>query len=78
VYLFSGTEDRVGQNLEGVFLLIHRKRSAGIQSVSRDFCCGGRHEMLSEVDCDELRSKLLQWIRGVVAHQPSLPRSECH
>jgi len=62
VYLFSGSEDPVGQQLEGVRLLMERYRTAGIQSVSHDFYAGGRHEMLNEVNREEVRANLLSWI----------------
>src|SRR5499433_2228211 len=37
VYLISGSEDPVGQQLEGVHQLIHRYKDAGLYDVSHDF-----------------------------------------
>jgi alpha-beta hydrolase superfamily lysophospholipase len=48
VYVFSGTEDPVGQQLAGVSVLIGRYRAAGVSNISHDFYPGGRHEMLNE------------------------------
>src|SRR5215468_8281584 len=53
VYLFSGSEDPVGQQFEGVQVLIKRYHEAGIYDISHDFYPGGRHEMLNEINRDE-------------------------
>ncbi len=66
IYLFSGSEDPVGQQLEGVELLMHRYRKAGIYGISDDFYPGGRHEMLNEINRDEVRERLLAWITAVL------------
>ena len=66
IYLFSGSEDPVGQQLEGVRVLIDRYHDAGIDSISHNFYPGGRHEMLNEVNRDEVRAHLLEWILGTV------------
>jgi alpha-beta hydrolase superfamily lysophospholipase len=62
IYLFSGSMDPVGQQLEGVFLLIARYCAAGVRNVAHDFYPGGRHEMLNELNRDEVRSNLIRWI----------------
>ena len=65
VYLFSGTDDPVGEELAGVQILIGRYRSAGLHDIRKDFYTGGRHEVLNEINRDEVRARLLDWI---VAH----------
>jgi len=40
IYLFSGSEDPVGQQLEGLALLIHRYEKAGLYDISHDFYQG--------------------------------------
>jgi len=40
MYIFSGSDDRVGQRLEGVRILIDRYRSAGLSSIAHDFYSG--------------------------------------
>jgi alpha-beta hydrolase superfamily lysophospholipase len=57
--LFSGSEDPVGQQLEGVRTLIDRYRKVGARNISRDSCEAGRHEMLNELNRAEVRSSLL-------------------
>ena len=66
IYLFSGSEDPVGQQLEGVQVLIGRYQKAGLNSISHDFYPGGRHEMLNEINRDEVRARLVGWISTVL------------
>jgi len=66
IYIFSGSEDPVGQKLEGVRALMDRYRAAGITSMSHDFYYGGRHEMLHELNRREVFTNLLVWISGIL------------
>ena len=66
VYLFSGSDDPVGQQLAGVQVLIERYREAGIDDISHEFYLGGRHEMLNEINRDEVQARLLGWIAAVL------------
>ena len=66
VYLFSGSEDPVGQHLAGAKLLITRYRAAGLRDIAHDFYPGGRHEMLNETNRREVHTRLLGWIAGVL------------
>jgi len=66
IYLFSGGEDPVGQQLRGVATLIGRYRQAGVCGVSYDFYPGGRHEMLNETNREEVRRNLMRWIAKVI------------
>src|SRR5260221_7595870 len=59
MYLFSGSEDPIGQQLQGIRTLIERYRQAGIRNISYDFYEGGRHEMLNELNHGEVRRNLL-------------------
>jgi alpha-beta hydrolase superfamily lysophospholipase len=65
VYLFSGSDDPVGQRLIGVRILIERYRHAGIRDIAKDFDAGGRHDMLNEINRHEVLANLLCWINGV-------------
>ena len=71
VYIFSGSDDPVGQKLEGVRVLIDRYRSAGLTSIAQDFYSGGRHEMLHEINRRDVITNLLVWISGVLNKVPS-------
>ncbi len=62
IYLFSGSEDPVGQQLRGLHTLIGRYRDAGLRDIAFDFYTGGRHEMLNETNRREVQTRLLGWI----------------
>jgi alpha-beta hydrolase superfamily lysophospholipase len=62
IYLFSGSEDPVGQHLRGLHTLIGRYRDAGLRDIAFDFYAGGRHEMLNEINRREVQTRLLGWI----------------
>ena len=66
VYIFSGSDDPVGQRLEGVRVLIDRYRSAGLTSIAQDFYSGGRHEMLHEINRRDVITNLLVWLSGML------------
>jgi alpha-beta hydrolase superfamily lysophospholipase len=66
IYLFSGSEDPVGQRTEGVRILMDRYRRAGLSNISHHFYPGGRHEMLNEINSKEVRTNLLLWISSVL------------
>ena len=66
IYLFSGSDDPVGEQLDGVQLLINRYEKAGLYDVSHDFYQGGRHEMLNEINKDVVRGRLLAWIASLL------------
>jgi alpha-beta hydrolase superfamily lysophospholipase len=66
IYVFSGSDDPVGLKLNGVRTLMERYRQAGITNLSHHFYPGGRHEMLNEINQDEVRANLLNWISIVL------------
>ena len=72
VCLISGSEDPIGQQLEGVHQLIHRYEDAGLYDISREFYQGGRHEMLNEINREEVRARLLTWIAPLLEKQEDL------
>jgi alpha-beta hydrolase superfamily lysophospholipase len=75
VYLFSGSRDPVGQQLEGVQVLIERYQKAGFHDISQDFYPGGRHEMLNEINRGQVRANLLRWISAVLENKKSGPET---
>jgi alpha-beta hydrolase superfamily lysophospholipase len=62
IYLFSGGADPVGRQLKGVEVLVERYRKAGLRDISHDFYPDGRHEMLNEINRDEVHTRLLDWV----------------
>ena len=75
IYLFSGSEDPVGQQLDGVELLIRCYEKAGLYDISHDFYQGGRHEMLNEINREQVRGRLLAWIASILERPAYGPRS---
>ena len=71
IYLFSGSDDPVGQQLDGVKVLIERYQNAGLNSISHDFYRGARHEMLNEINRDDVRARLVGWISTVLEQRKS-------
>jgi alpha-beta hydrolase superfamily lysophospholipase len=69
IYIFSGSDDPVGERLEGVRALIDRYRGAGIASIAHDFYPGGRHEMLHELNRREVFTNLLGWISSILERE---------
>jgi alpha-beta hydrolase superfamily lysophospholipase len=62
IYVFSGSEDPVGQQLRGLHRLIGRYRDAGLHDIAFDFYPGGRHEMLNEINRRDVQTRLVGWI----------------
>jgi alpha-beta hydrolase superfamily lysophospholipase len=61
VYVFAGTEDPVG-GTEGVTQLVEHYAMAGMTEVRQRLYDGGRHEMLNEINRDEVIGELLGWL----------------
>jgi alpha-beta hydrolase superfamily lysophospholipase len=72
IYVFSGSDDPVGERLTGVRTLIERYRGAGLTGIAHHFYPGGRHEMLHELNRDEVVANLLVWLTAVVTPRPSV------
>jgi alpha-beta hydrolase superfamily lysophospholipase len=66
IYVFSGSDDPIGEKLTGVRMLVERYRGAGITSIAHDFYPGSRHEMLHELNRREVFANLLAWISGIL------------
>jgi len=69
MYLSSGSEDPIGQQLQGIRTLIERYRQAGIRNISHDFHEGGRHEMRNEPNRGQVRTNILVWLSSVLHDQ---------
>jgi alpha-beta hydrolase superfamily lysophospholipase len=62
VLFFSGALDPVGANTQAVSALAERYRALGVRDVQVTFYPGGRHEMLNEVNRDEVVRDVLAWL----------------
>ncbi len=67
IYLFAGAEDPVGGAGKGVLALAAAYRRAGVLDVTHKLYPGGRHEMVNEVNRDEVVADLIAWLDAHVA-----------
>ena len=64
VYLFSGDKDPVGNNGKGVANVKKLLDGAGMQDVTMRLYPEGRHEMLNELNKQEVMDDLLAWVEA--------------
>ena len=64
VYFFSGDRDPVGGNGEGVQKVVGFFREAGTEDLTVKLYPEGRHEMMNEINRDEVFADLLAWLEG--------------
>ena len=64
VYFFSGDRDPVGGNGEGVQKVAGFFREAGTEDLTVKLYPDGRHEMMNEINRDEVFADLLAWLEG--------------
>lgn len=62
IYLFSGEKDPVGGNGAGVRRVYQMLKDCGVGSVTMKLYPQGRHEMLNEINKEEVYQDLLQWL----------------
>ena len=62
IYIMSGDKDPVGKNGKGVLRLRDQYINLGVKDVSCRLYEGGRHEMLNEINKDEVIKDILNWI----------------
>ena len=62
VYLFSGDQDPVGSNGEGVKKVFGFFRVHGTADLTMKLYPGGRHEMLNEINRGEVYADVLAWL----------------
>lgn len=64
IFLISGDADPIGMNGKGVFKTAHLLEEAGIQDVVTMLFENGRHELLNEVNREEVFNTVLYWINN--------------
>lgn len=62
VYFMSGAKDPVGKDCKTIISLIEAYKKMGIRDVSYKFYKDGRHEMLNEINRDEVMKDIIHWI----------------
>lgn len=66
VLLVAGDTDPLNKNLELLHLLEQRWRDGGVRDIQTAYYPGGRHEMLNEINRDEVTADILAWLDGSV------------
>jgi alpha-beta hydrolase superfamily lysophospholipase len=66
IYVFSGSEDPVGERTHAVDRLLAAYKGAGLTRVAHRYYAGARHETLNETNRDEVTRDLVQWLRESV------------
>lgn len=66
IYLMSGDMDPVGENGKGVERAYKAFCDAGIRDVYMKLYHGGRHEMLNEINREEVYYDILNWINSKI------------
>ena len=66
IYIFSGEKDPVGRNTKWVLRIYDAYKKIGIEDVTCRFYEGARHEMLSEINREDVYGDILVWIKGRV------------
>jgi alpha-beta hydrolase superfamily lysophospholipase len=62
ILIFSGDKDPVGGRGKGVKKLYNTYKKAGIQEVTLKLYPGGRHEMLNEINKEEVMRDVIEWL----------------
>lgn len=58
----SGDKDPVGKNGKGVLRLRERYINLGVKNVSCKLYKGGRHEMLNEINKEDVMTDIISWL----------------
>lgn len=69
VFFFSGTDDPVGGYGRGVQKAAHALREAGLTNVQVRLYEGGRHEMLNEINREQVYQDVLTWLQKRLAER---------
>lgn len=67
VLLLSGERDPIHRDMEGLRTLEQRLASAGVSRVDTRYFEGGRHEMLNELDRDQVMAEARDWMLDALA-----------
>lgn len=66
VYIFSGDADPVGNHGKGVTSVFELYKSAGIKNLSFRLYPDGRHEMLNELNKQNVYADILEWLNKTI------------
>lgn len=71
IFIFSGAKDPVGDDTKGVMKLINAYKNMNIKDIEYKFYEDGRHEMLNEINREEVTQDIIAWLnlQGVILCQ---------
>ncbi|MFC0558485.1 alpha/beta hydrolase [Halalkalibacter alkalisediminis] len=61
-FFFSGDQDPLGKKTKAVLNVIHQYKKQGIRNIQYKFYKKGRHEMLNEVNRDDVTLDIIKWV----------------
>jgi len=64
IYIFSGAKDPVGKNGKGVLKLVKTYKQHGMVDLTYKLYKDGRHEMLNEINKEEVMGDVIKWINA--------------
>ncbi len=64
IYIFADELDPVGNKCKSIIWLIERYKKLGIKDIEYKFYKNGRHEMLNEINRDEVMRDILIWLES--------------
>ncbi|MBU3111938.1 alpha/beta hydrolase [Clostridium lacusfryxellense] len=62
IYILAGDKDPVGKNGKGALKLVKAYKKNGIKDLTYKFYVGGRHEMLNEINKEEVIGDVVKWL----------------
>lgn len=62
IYIFSGDKDPVGEMGKGIKKVAKQYKKAGINDLTLKIYEGGRHEMLNEINKEEVERDFINWL----------------
>lgn len=62
IYIFSGDKDPVGKSGKGIINLYQRYKNHGVKDIEYKLYKDGRHEMLNEINRDEVMDDVVKWL----------------
>ncbi|NKI31503.1 alpha/beta hydrolase [Croceivirga thetidis] len=70
ILIFSGDEDPVGEMGKGVTKVAKNYRENGNNELTFNLYKGGRHEMLNEINSEEVEEDIITWLNKHIPHKP--------
>ncbi len=70
ILIASGDQDPAGGNTVSVNMLVERYRGQGLKNITVKFYPGARHEILNEINRDEVHQDILNWMEAVLRGGP--------